>query len=98
MTHVATRRLVEGKLWETARKAWSTPRRESRIGSTNSSRRGGSPAAWWGTPTSSSGCSRSAWRAPISSARSTRGAPAWRLEQLAGAVAELDRRIAELKG
>ncbi len=25
------------------------------------------------------------------------GAPAWRLEQLAGAVAELDRRIAELK-
>jgi hypothetical protein len=25
-----------------------------------------------------------------------RGAPAWRLEQLAGAVAELDRRIAEL--
>ncbi len=27
-----------------------------------------------------------------------RGAPAWRLEQLAVAVAELDRRIAELKG
>jgi hypothetical protein len=27
-----------------------------------------------------------------------RGAPAWRLEQLASAVAELDRRIADLKG
>ena len=27
-----------------------------------------------------------------------RGAPAWRLEQLAVAAAELDRRIAELKG